>query len=241
MSNYSNISSIGLEHPSVKKVIEIAEAIVYENKVLNIDALYYRAKRTLKIPRKGLNTIIQFLINKKILVNRSKYIKKTVLTSDLRQKIYNFIYNNIGTHFSLLKKHFSSEDKSQSPGELIWHLDMLLKFNYIKKLNFQKYTIFLPSEIDDESGVVYFLIKDSLNKKIINLLISNGSLKRNEIYKLLQEKRENVYYHLNVLIENKIINLNENNEIIIKSNLKKKILKMFSNKKEIPKISYKAN
>ena len=66
MSKYANISSISLEHPTVKKVIKIAEDIVNENKILNIDTLYYRAKRSLKIPRRGLNTIIQYLLNKKI-------------------------------------------------------------------------------------------------------------------------------------------------------------------------------
>ena len=33
---------MGLEHPSVKQVIEIAEEMLDENKILNIDTLYYR-------------------------------------------------------------------------------------------------------------------------------------------------------------------------------------------------------
>lgn len=78
MNQYVNLISIGLEHPSVKQVIEIAEEILNENKILNIDSLYYRAKKRLKIPRKGLNAIIQFLINNKILVNRSKFTRRTL-------------------------------------------------------------------------------------------------------------------------------------------------------------------
>ncbi|GAH20078.1 unnamed protein product, partial [marine sediment metagenome] len=66
MSQYANIISIGLEHPSVKQVVEIAEEILDENKVLSIDTLYYRAKKRLKLSRKGLNAIIQFLTNNKI-------------------------------------------------------------------------------------------------------------------------------------------------------------------------------
>ena len=53
MNQYVNLISIGLEHPSVKQVIEIAEEILNENKILNIDSLFYRAKKRLKIPRKG--------------------------------------------------------------------------------------------------------------------------------------------------------------------------------------------
>ena len=107
-----------------------------EKKILNINSLYYKAKKRLKIPRKGLKIIIQLLLNNKILVDRSRHIKKTVLSNYIRKRIYNFLQNNLGTHFSLLKRYFSSKDKLKSPGELIWHLDMLIRFNYIKKIKF---------------------------------------------------------------------------------------------------------
>ena len=102
---------MGLEHPSVKQVVEIAEEILNENKILSVDTLYYRAKKRLKIPRKGLNAIIEFLINNKILVDRSKFTKRTVLSNSTRKMIYNFILSNIGSHFSLIKKNGISNHK----------------------------------------------------------------------------------------------------------------------------------
>ncbi|GAG92851.1 unnamed protein product, partial [marine sediment metagenome] len=59
---------IGVDHPNVKRVLEIAEEIMRKNKILNIENLYNLAKKQLKIPRNGLLFIIQFLINKKILI-----------------------------------------------------------------------------------------------------------------------------------------------------------------------------
>ncbi len=59
---------IGADHPSVKMVLEIAEELMRRNKVLNIENLYNLAKKRLKIPRNGLLSIIQYLINKKILI-----------------------------------------------------------------------------------------------------------------------------------------------------------------------------
>ena len=59
---------IGEDHPSVKKVLEIAEEIMSKNKVLNVENLYNIAKKRLKLPRNGLLSIIQFLINKKLLI-----------------------------------------------------------------------------------------------------------------------------------------------------------------------------
>ena len=226
MDKYTRLFSIGLEHPSVKQVIEIAEDLVNDHKVLNINSLYNRAKKKLKIPRKGLNIIIEFLLNNKILVDRSRYTKNSVLSNNTRKKIYNFLQVNIGMHFSLLRKMIYSDVKSKSSGELIWHLDMLIKFNYIKKLNFHHYTIFIPIDIDDEIGILSFLLNDQLNNKIINLLVSKDSSEKNQIYKILNQKRENVNYHLNLLINNNIIEYNESNKLILKKDLRRKTIKI---------------
>ena len=51
--------SLGLEHPSVQQVIEVALELTKEHRLINNELLYNRAKRKLKIPRSGLKTIIQ--------------------------------------------------------------------------------------------------------------------------------------------------------------------------------------
>jgi len=62
---------------------------------------------------------------------RSKLTKRTALSNSTRKIIYNFVQSNIGSHFSLIKKLCISKDLKGNPGELIWHLDLLIKFNYI--------------------------------------------------------------------------------------------------------------
>jgi len=96
--------AISLENPNVKRVLKIAEEIMNSNKVLNIENLYNIAKRALKIPRKGLLRIIQFLINKKILIEGSKYSKKTVLSNQIRNNIYKLIKKKGAVHFSHIKR-----------------------------------------------------------------------------------------------------------------------------------------
>lgn len=217
MSQYANIISIGLEHPSVKQVIEIAEEILDENKILNIDTLYYRAKKRLKIPSKGLKAIIQILINNKILVNRSKFTRRTLLSNTTRKLIFNFIQSNIGSHFSLIKKVGISNDMARSPGELIWHLDMLIKFNFIKKLKVKNYTIFLPYNVDDESGIIFFFLRDDLNRKIIRQVLSSEPKDRAQIHKLVGESRETIYYRIQNLIEFQILELLEDHKVKLNS------------------------
>jgi predicted transcriptional regulator len=238
LTQYANIISIGLAHPSVKQVIEIAEEILNEKKILNIDSLYYRAKKVLKIPRKGLKSIIQLLINNKILVNRSKFTKRTVLSNTTRQIIYNFIQSNIGSHFSLIKKSSISKDLGDSPGILIWHLDMLMKFNYIRKLKLKNYTIFIPYEIDDETGKIYFLLQEELYRKLITHFLSIGSQERSQIYKSLGENRGTIYYRIQNLIEFQILDLLD--EKIVKINPKKRdlIIKVLGEISNIRELEY---
>jgi predicted transcriptional regulator len=211
------VRSLGLDHPNVQKVIEIAEELTEANKILNIENLYSLAKRRLKIPRKGLLKIIQYLLNKKILVEGSKYTKETVLDNEYRRIIYNYIDQNPGTYFSQLKRDLlsGSSEAEASSGQLIWHLEMLLKFKYIKKLKVKNYSIFLPTDIADEFGILYFLLNDKINQKIITLLNNSGGIKMADVYKEINEQREHVYYRINNFIELGILDIIENGENLI--------------------------
>lgn len=193
--------TINLEHPTVQNVIEIAEDILSENKVLDIDTLYTIAKRRLKIPRKGLLKIIKFLLHKKILIEGSKYTKETLLANYIRNKIYKFIKNTNGAHFSFIKNSLKS---IQSSGQLIWHLEMLLKFKFIKKTKVGNFTIFMPIGTEDKVGILNFFLKDEITEKILICIGLQKEIKRSSIYKVIDEEREHVYYRLNNLIENEI-------------------------------------
>ncbi len=219
---------IGLEHPSVKRVLEIAEEIMNKNKILNIENLYNLAKKQLKIPKSGLISIIQFLINKKILIEGSKFSKETVLSNRLRYNIFRFIKNNGAVHYSLIRKILKDDQTNNlvGSGQLVWHLEMLLKFEYIKKIKVGNYSVFLPFEMDKEMGVLYFLIRDKINRKIVKLLIEQESIKKSEVYKQINENRENVYYRINNLIAHNLLLVKEelDNFIYINPNMKDLII-----------------
>jgi len=212
---------IGVDHPSVKRVLGIAEEIMRKNKILNIENLYNLAKKRLKIPRNGLLSIIQFLINKKILIEGSKFSKETVLSNYIRNGIYNYIRIHPGVHFSILRKKALPEEKGSS-GQLVWHLEMLLKFNYIKKIKVGNYTVFLPFDIDEKVGKILFILRDRINYKVIQLLFKEKTVVKPEIYKEIEEKREDVYYRINNLIDQDIIILSASSDkdICINPNIK---------------------
>lgn len=196
-----------MEHPAVIGVLNIARNILNENKNLDIDTLYRTAKKTLKMPRKGLLKVIDFLLNRKVLIEGSKFTKKSVLSNPNRRIIYDFINQNIGAHFSLIRKEVFADDHSATVGngQLIWHLEMLLKFEHIKKTKVKNNTIFFPSHVSENFSKLHFFLRDDINKKIIQLLLENDSLELSEIHKKLGINRQKVYYRVNNLIESELI------------------------------------
>lgn len=219
--------SLGLDHPSVQQVIKIALELTKEHKLINIELLFNRAKRELKIPRQGLNKIIQMLLNRKILVDGSRFTKETILKNKTRSYIYWLVKTNIGAHFSFLKKEVAKQKESEmGVGHLIWHLEKLIKFNLIKKVKVKNCTIFLPIEIGDEEGILSFIMRDDLNKLIVEILLEQESINRADIYKELNVNRERTYYRIKRLIELEIISPIAEDKKTISINLDKKELIM---------------
>ncbi|MEJ2278847.1 MAG: hypothetical protein P8Y70_14035, partial [Candidatus Lokiarchaeota archaeon] len=177
----------GLNHPSVQNVLKIAERIIEHNKTLNTKNLYDIAKNELNIPKKGLLKIITYLLNNNILIEGSKYTRESVLNNTNRVKVLKFIENNIGSHFSPLRDLLARDRKvdSGSSGQLLWHLEMLIKFNYIKKIKIGNYSVFIPVGLDEDKAKISLFLKDYLSSKILELLIKNKKLKQKNIYKLI--------------------------------------------------------
>ncbi|MFX0000615.1 MAG: hypothetical protein ACFE9Q_03485 [Candidatus Hodarchaeota archaeon] len=128
---------------------------------------------------------------------------------------------NPDIHFSNLRKKALSGELISS-GQLVWHLEMLLNFNYIKKIKVGNYSIFFPIDMDEETASSIFLLRDRINNKIIHLLSEKNLIVKSEIYKEINEKRENVYYHINNLIDYQLITLSKESDKIVYINPKKK-------------------
>ena len=217
--------SLGLDHPSVKKVIQIALELTKEHRLINTELLYNRAKNELKIPKKGLKTIIQMLLNRRILVDGSRFIKMTVLINKTRDTIYWLVNTHIGAHFSFLKAKLSQLKQNEiGVGHLKWHLEKLIKFNFIRKVKVMNYTIFLPVEMSDEEGTLHFILRDDLTRDIVEFLIEHEPVIKTDLYKELNVKRGKIYYRIKKLIEMEIISALSNNEKYISLNLEKKDL-----------------
>jgi predicted transcriptional regulator len=187
----------------VQEVLAVAEGIISENRVLSARLLYTEARRQVRGEQKALLAIINFLLEHRILVEGSKLTKELVLSNLHRRNIYEYIRTNRGAKFSTIRDAY--EGTTGSSGQLIWHLQLLLKFNYVKRIKFKRFTIFLPMDMDEEEGLVTFFTRDPLNNKILKLLNTQGPLKRTDLYEALDAPREKIHYRVKVLLETNLI------------------------------------
>ena len=135
---------------------------------------------------------------------------------------YHLIETYLGAHFSFLKKKLSQFKGDEiGTGCLTWHLDKLISFNLIKKVKIKNYLIFLPIEISDEEGILYFILRNNLNRLIVNLLLEREAMYKAEFYKELHFNRAKLYYDIKNLIELGIISPLFDNENVVCINLDK--------------------
>ncbi|MFX1489941.1 MAG: hypothetical protein ACFFBI_12375 [Promethearchaeota archaeon] len=234
--------SLGLDHPSVEKVIQIALKLTKENRLITSELLYNRAKKELRIPKRGLKAIIQLLLNKKILYEGSRFTKMTVLMNKTRASLFWLVNTYPGAHFSFLKTKLAQiKQNGIGVGYLNWHLDMLIKFDLIKKVKVMNFTIFLPIGITDEEGVLYFILRDDLNRKILEFLTDHELVIKAKVYKELRLDRGKIYYRIKKLKELGFILSFSANEKYILLNSEKKVLllKAFNNVSKIKGIQDK--
>jgi predicted transcriptional regulator len=211
MSSNTRNLPIGVQESEIKDVLKVAENLVRNNKVIQLEMLYKIAKRRLKYNGRKLITIINYLLKEKLLVEGSKLLKKDVLLNSYRKEIYNFITTYPGVHFSIIKKQVFSESEVNfqenvgSTGQFIWHLEVLLKFDFIKKIKVKNHSLFLPTEFEDRLGKYYFLLRDDINRKIVISLSQSESIEQAKIPAIINESKGNVYYHMNTLEETGVI------------------------------------
>jgi len=59
------------------------------------------------------------MVNKKIIINESKFTKDTILDNEIRKLIYNFVRDNIGLHFSVIKRDLMKNLKENQISHMI--------------------------------------------------------------------------------------------------------------------------
>jgi len=159
----------------------------------------------------GIITILESLAKKKMIVEGSKFTRDDVLKNEKRRKIYYYIIEIQCAYFNKIVK-----DLSISNHVVVWHLSMLLKFDFIQKATLENHEVYFNSEVHFES-----IKKECYSTKEKSEVILNY-LKQNNIGITKTQLSLDLNMHLNTVTKY-LLSLEKFN-IISKETISKKIL-----------------
>ncbi|MFX0023349.1 MAG: hypothetical protein ACFE9S_13565 [Candidatus Hermodarchaeota archaeon] len=215
--------------PQERVVLDIVEDYLSKNRQFDIDDIipyisYYLRRTPNNLNYEGIKSILRSLVKKNFLIEGSKLTHDDILNNNKRKKIYTHILKNPGIYFTKIVN-----DLGFSNHVVVWHLNILIKFNFIKKRIFDKHEIFFDSKIDVQKAKFGFYTSLNKSQNIIHYLQENNT----GITKTKLSKALNI--HLNTL--SKYLLILEGLKVILKEKIDNKNL-FFINEELLPQISH---
>ncbi len=159
-----------------------------------------------KLNSKYLDTAIavavKSLIQKKYIIQGSSLTKEDILRNNNRKKILDFIQINPGSYNRLIRRELSL-----GSNEFNWHVGMLEKFGFVKKVRFHQrsYGYFEKrSYMDHEYDL--FLLQNGKLSEILKIL-QKDQLTISQITKALEFHYNTVQKYLKILQKRELITL----------------------------------
>jgi len=151
----------------------------------------------------GIEHLLDSLEAKHIIVEGSKITRNTILSNLNRSSIYEEIKNNPGTYLNKLSKNLGLSIFLTN-----WHLNILLRFNMIRKQEFNSHIAYFDSKLPLENDWILQIISRVKCNEIINFLkLNSNGCTKSQIAKTLRMHHTTVNKYLEILIENQLANL----------------------------------
>ncbi|MFX1371856.1 MAG: hypothetical protein ACFFCE_08345 [Promethearchaeota archaeon] len=160
-------------------ILNLVQEYLAKNRYFEIDKIIPHlsarlSKSELSLNKNGIEITIANLIKKNMLVDGSKFIRDEILKNPNRFMIYNLILNKPGIHFMKIISLLG-----MSIFLVKWHLNMLLKFDYIKKTKMENRELYYDSRYSEKKARFLHFMGRERTLKIIYYLKKkpNGSSK----------------------------------------------------------------
>ena len=151
----------------------------------------------------GIKHILDSLVTKHVIVEGSKITRNTILSNLNRSSIYEEIKNNPGMYLNKLSK-----DLGLSIFLTNWHLNILLRFNVIRKQEFNNQIAYFDSELPLENDYILQIISRAKCSELIEYLkLNSKGCTKSQIVKTLRMHHTTVNKYLEILIDSKVVNL----------------------------------
>jgi len=163
---------------------------------------------SINISNQGVRNILKSLTNKKLIVEGSKLTKSEILNNKKRKDIYQFINENPGTYFNRIV-----HELNYSNHIVVWHLNMLLKFDFIIKEIIENHDIYFDANQEFEDMKPTYFTQKAKSQKIINFM------KKDNLGITKTSLSQELNMHMNTLA--KYLTLLEKYNVIVKKKIDK--------------------
>jgi|SRR5271157_429312 len=178
-----------------------------QNRPIQVDALYARARREFGAPRMLIERAIDNLITTKKIVPGKFLHEKNVLQNETRQTVYNMILQVPGALAQDLKNSLNLGTKI-----LLWHLKHLLDFDLIKEVKWGKTCLYSACTTSEKDAISYHVMAKNVVIQVLLRNIDGTLLPQSIILDITPAKRTTLLYHLNKLTEAGILDMVVENE-----------------------------
>jgi len=170
---------------------------------------YCFEKLNYKYTDSAITISIKSLIQKKYIIQGSSLTKEDILHNQNRKKILDFIQVNPGSYNRLIRRELSL-----GSNEFNWHIGMLEKFGFVKKVRFHQrsYGYFEKKSYMDHEYDLYLLQNEKISQ--ILKILEKEQLKISQIAKKLEFHHNTVQKYLQILENRKLIFLTINGKYI---------------------------
>ncbi|MHA1149060.1 MAG: winged helix-turn-helix transcriptional regulator [Promethearchaeota archaeon] len=175
-----------------KLVLDLVREYLNKNRQFNMKKILpfiiSRVRRSkANISKQGIENALKSLVQKNLIVEGSKIMNENILVNKKRREIYRFIIKHPGTHFNRILKQLNIANHV-----VVWHLNMLEKFNLIKKASIDNREIYFESKMNLEMVKPLYYLSNKKVELIIDYIESNPGTSKTSL-------SENVGIHFNTV------------------------------------------
>lgn len=189
-----------------KVVLDIVQDYLSKNRQFDINDIipyinFHLKRNSNNLNYEGIKAILKSLVEKKYLIEGSKLTHEDILKNENRDAIYNHILKNPGIYFSKIVN-----DLGYSNHVVVWHLNILIKFNYVKKRILDNYEVYFDSDVNPYHAKLNFYLSHEKIKKIIQYLRNdNTGITKTKLSRKLKMHLNTISKYLRILQKFKLI------------------------------------
>lgn len=181
-------------------ILRVAEKLREKNVTFDIETLFERCRKELPHPEPEIGQAIRELYQMKYLVEGKRLFKDEILQNEKRQKIFEYVLKNPGTHEREIRNIFNL-----GAYEARIHIRFLIKFGFIRNKTFKNRNIYFPITFNESQEIKTLLLRNEKNRKIFEFIKMHQQVRLSEISNHLQVSHSTIQPHIKDLLENDLL------------------------------------